>query len=161
MVGVSPRSSWSPWNQTDSQCDTAADADIHGGYARVYRVHVLLAGKARSGGAERPSPVEMAGFVKAEALPEPVAEGGRAAAGAGALASLSSELVSLEEGRRVLLSGTSCSASVEQTPAAQTLLASIRSLYTEERHTVALQMTAPLLSQAGDVTACLRGCKGL
>ena len=62
--------------------------------------------------------MEMAGLVKLEDLPVPVGDGGRAAAGAGALASLSSELVSLEEGRRGLLRGTSCSASVVQTPAA-------------------------------------------
>ena len=62
--------------------------------------------------------MEMAGFVKVDGRPVPVDDGGRAAAGAGAPAALLSELVSLEEGRRGLLRGTSCSASVVQTPAA-------------------------------------------
>ena len=65
-------------------------------------------------------PEEMAGFVKLEGLPVPIAEGGRAAAGAGAPVSLSSALVSLGEGRKGLLRGTFCSISVEQMPAAQT-----------------------------------------
>lgn len=59
--------------------------------------------------------------MKLEGLPVPVAEGGKAALGAGAPASLSSELVSLEEGRIGLLRGTSCNASTVQMPAAHTL----------------------------------------
>ena len=58
--------------------------------------------------------------MKLEGLPVPVAEGGSAAIGAGAPALMSSEVVSLEEGRMGLSRGTSCRANVEQMPAAQT-----------------------------------------
>ena len=51
----------------------------------------------------------------------PVAEGGREATGAGAAVSYSSELVTLEAGRRGLSRGTFCSVSIVQMPAAQIL----------------------------------------
>ncbi len=97
----------------------AAYAGTQCGYRMQNHMHVLRTCRAHIDVRGRHSPVKMAGFVKLEGLPMPVAEGGRAAADAGAPASLSSELVSLE-GRRGLLRGTSCSASVEQVPTAQT-----------------------------------------
>ena len=70
--------------------------------------------------------MEMAGFVKEDCFPVPVACGGRAAAGDGADAALplSSEPVSLKPGRNGLSKETSCRTSVVQIPAC-TVLSSV------------------------------------
>ena len=77
--------------------------------------------------------MDMAGLVKEDCFPVPLACGGRAAAGEGADASLPlpSELVSLEPGRNGLSKDTSCRTSVVQIPAC-TVLTSVLSNYADK-----------------------------